>query len=90
MRDDRGYELLVMLMTMGFGFLEAPWWMALMSATFLMLATLEAHGRVQPRLVRAVSVRLAGAADAAPALTGLALAASCFACGRGLAWLLAG
>lgn len=66
----------------------APYYIALLGATLLLLTTVYEYASLQPRLARAGASAMAGSL-LVTAATSLAFASLCFAIGRLFAWLIA-
>lgn len=67
----------------------APYYVALLGATLLLLSTVYEYASLQPRLVRAGASTMAGGMLATAAMS-VAFASLCFVIGRTFAWLIAG
>lgn len=87
-RDAGGLEFAVMLGIAILAYAGAPYYVALLGASLLMLTTLYEHAPLQPRLARAGASAMAGSMFATAAMS-LAFASLCFAIGRLFAWLIA-
>ena len=67
----------------------APYYVALLGASLLILTTVYEYAPLQPRLARAGASAVAGSV-LVTAATSLAFASLCFAIGRAFAWLTVG
>jgi len=89
MRDAGGLEFAVMLGIAILAYAGAPYYVALLGASLLILTTVYEYAPLQPRLVRAGANAVAGSI-LVTAATSLAFASLCFAIGQVFAWLIAG
>lgn len=88
-RDAGGLEFAVMLGIAILAYAGAPYYVALLGASLLILTTIYEYAPLQPRLARAGGSAVAGSM-LVTAATSLAFASLCFAIGRTFAWLIAG
>jgi asparagine N-glycosylation enzyme membrane subunit Stt3 len=89
MRDAGGLELAVMLGIAVLAYAGAPYYVAVLGASLLVLTTIYEYAPLQPRLVRAGASTMAGSMLATAAMS-VAFASLCFVIGRTFAWLIAG
>jgi hypothetical protein len=88
-RDAGGLEFAVMLGIAILAYAGAPYYIALLGATLLLLTTVYEYAPLQPRLTRAGASAMAGSMLVTTA-TSIVFASLCFAIGRIFAWLISG
>lgn len=89
MRAGRLYELGIMGLAAGLGYSGAPWWVLIVVATLLIIASLEEFGSLQPRLMRAGAGRVLGGPVYATGALSILIAVICYESGQALRLLAA-